>query len=109
MFTGVPSPFPPLVSPSFFFLREFFFPALLSERLEQASVKEVCRLGVICKVSNTKILLLNRTLNCVLRVTYLAHNQLTFFECIVTFQLGNFVYVPPVAVCRTITPIERRN
>ena len=98
MLKGVPSPFPPPVSSSFFFLSEFFSSALLSEGLEQASVKEVCLLGVICKVSNTKILLLNRTLNCVLRVTYLAHNQLTFFKCIVTFQLGNFVYVAPFAV-----------
>ena len=30
------SPFPPLVCPRFFFLREFFSRALLSERLEQA-------------------------------------------------------------------------
>ena len=44
MYTGktgggdeVPSPFPPLVSPPFFFLCEFFSRALLSERLEQAS------------------------------------------------------------------------
>ena len=31
------SPFPPLVSPRFFFLREFFSRALLSECLEQVS------------------------------------------------------------------------
>ena len=37
MLTGVLSPFPPLVSPRFFFLREFFSRALLSERLEQAN------------------------------------------------------------------------
>ena len=37
MFTGVLSPFPPLVSPRFFFLPEFFSRALLSERLEQAT------------------------------------------------------------------------
>ena len=38
MFTGVLSPFPPLVSPRFFFfLREVFSRALLSERLEQAN------------------------------------------------------------------------
>ena len=37
MLTGVLSPFPPLVSPRFFFLREFFFRPLLSERLEQAT------------------------------------------------------------------------
>ena len=30
------TPFPPLVSPRFFFVREFFSRALLSERLEQA-------------------------------------------------------------------------
>lgn len=38
MFTDVLSPFPPLVSPGFFFLRKFFSRALLSERLEQASL-----------------------------------------------------------------------
>ena len=37
MFTGVLSPFPPLVSPRLFFLPEFFSRALLSERLEQAT------------------------------------------------------------------------
>ena len=31
----VPSPFPLLVSPRYFFLREFFSLALLSKRLEQ--------------------------------------------------------------------------
>ena len=36
MFTGVLSPFPPLVSPRSFFLREFLSGVLLSERLEQA-------------------------------------------------------------------------
>ena len=36
MFTCVLSLFPPLVSPRFFFLREFFSRPLLSERLEQA-------------------------------------------------------------------------
>ena len=40
MFTGVLSPFLPLVSPRlFFFLREFFSRSLLSERLEQAKTK----------------------------------------------------------------------
>ena len=34
----VPSPFPPLVCPRFFFLREFFSRAVLSERLEQATL-----------------------------------------------------------------------
>ena len=37
MFTGVFFPFPPLVSPRFFFRCEFFSRALLSERLEQAT------------------------------------------------------------------------
>ena len=37
MFTGVFSPFLPLVSPRFFFIPEFFSRALLSERLEQAT------------------------------------------------------------------------
>ena len=36
MFTGVLFPLPPLVSPRFCFLREFFSRALPSERLEQA-------------------------------------------------------------------------
>ena len=40
MFTGVPSPFPPLVSPRFF-LRENFSRALLSERLEQAKLQDM--------------------------------------------------------------------
>ena len=34
----VPSPFSPLVCPRFFFLREFFSRAVLSERLEQATL-----------------------------------------------------------------------
>ena len=37
MFTGILYPFPPLVSPRSFFLREFFSRALLSDRLEQAT------------------------------------------------------------------------
>ena len=46
MFTGVLSPFRPLVPP-FFCLLEFFSRALLSERLEQASGKfmHVCKIG----------------------------------------------------------------
>ena len=42
MFTGVP--FPPLVSRSFFFLREFFSRAILSERREQSSPSARCLL-----------------------------------------------------------------
>ena len=38
---NVLSPFPPLVSTRFFFLREFFSGALLSERLEQARRPQV--------------------------------------------------------------------
>ena len=91
-------PLSPLVSPSFFFFVNCSSPLYYLNAWNRLVSKKYVFWVLYAKFRIQKFFFLIEQKNCVLRVTYLAHNQLTVFECIVTFQLGNFVYLAPVAV-----------